>query len=77
MKIMYNISIQPPILAILTIIFLSLIAILVSISIYDSVTKYKESNTIRGKLEIVFGMVLESSFFLFLLLNIVLLYGNL
>jgi hypothetical protein len=74
---MYNISIQPPILAILTIIFLSLIAILVSISIYDSVTKYKESNTIRGKLEIVFGMVLESSFFLFLLLNIVLLYGNL
>lgn len=77
MKIMYNISIQPPILAILTIIFLSLIAILVSISIYDSVTKYKDSNTIRGRLEVVFGMVLESSFFLFLLLNIVLLYGNL
>lgn len=74
---MYNISIQPPILAILTIIFLSLVAILVSISIYDSVTKYKDSNTIRGKLEIVFGMVLESSFFLFLLLNIVLLYSNL
>lgn len=77
MKIMYNISIQPPILAILTIIFLSLIAILVSISIYDSVTKYKDSNTIRGRLEVVFGMVLESSFFLFLLLNIVLLYSNL
>lgn len=48
-----------------------------SISIYDSVTKYKESNTIRGRLEVVFGMVLESSFFLFLLLNIVLLYSNL
>ena len=77
MKIMYNISIQPPILAILTIIFLSLIAILVSISIYDSVTKYKDSNTIRGRLEVVFGMVLESSFFLFLVLNIVLLYSNL
>lgn len=74
---MYNISIQPPIIAILTIIFLSLIAILVSISIYDSVTKYKDSNTIRGRLEVVFGMVLESSFFLFLLLNIVLLYSNL
>ena len=74
---MYNISIQPPILAILTIVFLSLIAILVSISIYDSVTKYKDSNTIRGRLEVVFGMVLESSFFLFLLLNIVLLYSNL
>lgn len=74
---MYNISIQPPILAILTIIFLSLIAILVSISIYDSVTKYKDSNTIRGRLEVVFGMVLESSFFLFLVLNIVLLYSNL
>ena len=77
MKIMYNISIQPPILAILTMIFLSLVAILVSISIYDSVTKYKDSNTIRGRLEVVFGMVLESSFFLFLLLNIVLLYSNL
>lgn len=77
MKIMYNISIQPPILAILTMIFLSLVAILVSISIYDSVTKYKDSNTIRGRLEVVFGMVLESSFFLFLLLNIVLLYRNL
>lgn len=76
-KKMYNISIQLPILAILTIIFLSLIAILVSISIYDSVTKYKDSNTIRGRLEVVFGMVLESSFFLFLLLNIVLLYSNL
>ena len=74
---MYSISIQPPIIAILTIIFLSLVAILVSISIYDSVTKYKESNTIRGRLEVVFGMVLESSFFLFLLLNIVLLYSNL
>lgn len=48
-----------------------------SISIYDSVTKYKESNTIRGRLEVVFGMVLESLFFLFLLLNIVLLYSNL
>ena len=77
MKIMYNISIQPPILAILTMIFLSLVAILVSISIYDSVTKYKDSNTIRGRLEVVFGMVLELSFFLFLLLNIVLLYRNL
>lgn len=74
---MYSISIQPPIIARLTIIFLSLVAILVSISIYDSVTKYKESNTIRGRLEVVFGMVLESSFFLFLLLNIVLLYSNL
>ena len=74
---MYNISIQPPILAILTIIFLSLVAILVSISIYDSVTKYKDSNTVRGRLEIVFGIVLESLFFLFLLLNIVLLYSNL
>lgn len=74
---MYNISIQPPILAILTMIFLSLVAILVSISIYDSVTKYKDSNTIRGRLEVVFGMVLELSFFLFLLLNIVLLYRNL
>lgn len=74
---MYNISIQPPILAILTIIFLSLIAILVSISIYDSVTRYKDSNTLRGRLEVVFGMVLESSFFLFLVLNIVLLYSNL
>lgn len=74
---MYNISIQPTIIAILTIIFLSLVAILVSISIYDSVTKYKDSNTIRGRLEVVFGMVLESSFFLFLLLNIVLLYSNL
>lgn len=48
-----------------------------SISIYDSVTKYKDSNTIRGRLEVVFGMVLESSFFLFLVLNIVLLYSNL
>ena len=76
-KKMYNISIQPTIIAILTIIFLSLVAILVSISIYDSVTKYKDSNTIRGRLEVVFGMVLESSFFLFLLLNIVLLYSNL
>lgn len=74
---MYSISIHPPIIAILTIIFLSLVAILVSISIYDSVTKYKESNTIRGRLEVVFGMVLESSFFLFLVLNIVLLYSNL
>ena len=74
---MYNISIQPPIIAILTIIFLSLVAILVSISIHDSVTKYKDSNTIRGRLEVVFGMVLESSFFLFLVLNIVLLYSNL
>ena len=74
---MYSISIQPSIIAILTIIFLSLVAILVSISIYDSVTKYKDSNTIRGRLEVVFGMVLESSFFLFLLLNIVLLYSNL
>ena len=71
---MYSISIQPPIIAILTIIFLSLVAILVSISI---VTKYKDSNTIRGRLEVVFGMVLESSFFLFLVLNIVLLYSNL
>ena len=77
MKIMYSISIQPPIIAILTIIFLSLLVILVGISIYDSVTKYKDSNTIRGRLEVVFGMVLESSFFLFLLLNIVLLYSNL
>lgn len=74
---MYSISILPPILAILTIIFLSLVAILVSISIYGSVTKYKDSNTIRGRLEVVFGMVLESSFFLFLVLNIVLLYSNL
>lgn len=74
---MYSISIQPPIIAILTIIFLSLVAILVSISIYDSITKYKDSNTIRGRLEVVFGMVLESSFFLFLILNIVLLYSNL
>lgn len=74
---MYNISIHPPIIAILAVIFLSLVSILVSISIYDSVTKYKDSNTIRGRLEVVFGMVLESSFFLFLLLNIVLLYSNL
>lgn len=74
---MYSISIHPTIIAILTIIFLSLVAILVSISIYDSVTKYKDSNTIRGRLEVVFGMVLESSFFLFLVLNIVLLYSNL
>lgn len=77
MKIMYSISIHPTIIAILTIIFLSIVSILVSISIYDSVTKYKDSNTIRGRLEVVFGMVLESSFFLFLLLNIVLLYSNL
>lgn len=74
---MYNISIQPPIIVILTIVFLSLIAILVSISIYDSITKYKGSNTISGRLEVVFSMVLESSFFLFLVLNIVLLYSNL
>lgn len=74
---MYSISIQPSILDILTMVFLSLVAILVSISIYDSVTKYKDSNTIRGRLEVVFGMVLELSFFLFLLLNIVLLYSNL
>ena len=74
---MYSISIQPPIIAILTIIFLILVAILVSISVYDNVIKYKDSNTIRGRLEVVFSIVLESAFFLFLVLNIVLLYSNL
>ena len=72
-----SISIQQPIIAILTIIFLILVAILLSISIYDSITKYKDSNTIRGRLEVVFSIVLESAFFLFLVLNIVLLYSNL
>lgn len=76
-KKMYNISIQPPIIAILTMVFLFFVSVLVFISLCDNYTKYKDSNTIRGRLEVVFGMVLESSFFLFLVLNIVLLYSNL
>lgn len=74
---MYSISIQPPIIAMLVLIFLMLLDVLVGIYLWDTVTLLRRSVGIKDVLTYIVKLLLYVMVYLFITLNMVLIYVNL
>ena len=74
---MYSISIQPPIIAMLVLIFLMLLDVLVGIYLWDTVTLLRRSVCIKDVLTYIVKLLLYVMVYLFITLNMVLIYVNL
>ena len=74
---MYSISIQPPIIAMLVLIFLMLLDVLVGIYLWDTVTLLRRGVGIKDVLTYIVKLLLYVMVYLFILLNMVLIYVNL
>lgn len=74
---MYSISIQPPIIAILVLIFLMLLDVLVGIYLWDTVTLLRRGVGIKDVLTYIVKLLLYVMVYLFITLNMVLIYVNL
>jgi len=74
---MYSISIQPPIIAMLVLIFLMLLDVLVGIYLWDTVTLLRRGVGIKDVLTYIVKLLLYVMVYLFITLNVVLIYVNL
>lgn len=74
---MYSISIQPPIIAMLVLIFLMLLDVLVGIYLWYTVTLLRRSVGIKDVLTYIVKLLLYVMVYLFITLNMVLTYVNL
>jgi hypothetical protein len=74
---MYSISIQPPIIAMLVLIFLMLLDVLVGIYLWDTVTLLRRCVGIKDVLTYIVKLLLYVMVYLFITLNMVLIYVNL
>nr|DAK76166.1 MAG TPA: hypothetical protein [Bacteriophage sp.] len=74
---MYSISIQPPIIAMLVLIFLMLLDVLVGIYLWDTVTLLRRGVCIKDVLTYIVKLLLYVTVYLFITLNVVLIYANL
>nr|DAY36395.1 MAG TPA: hypothetical protein [Bacteriophage sp.] len=74
---MYSISIQPPIIAMLVLIFLMLLDVLVWIYLWYTVTLLRRSVGIKDVLTYIVKLLLYVMVYLFITLNMVLIYVNL
>lgn len=74
---MYSISIQPPIIAMLVLIFLMLLDVLVGIYLWDTVTLLRRGVGIKDVLTYIVKLLLYVVVYLFITLNIVLIYTDL
>lgn len=74
---MYSISIQPPIIAMLVLIFLMLLDVLVGIYLWDTVTLLRRGVGIKEVLTYIVKLLLYVMVYLFITLNIVLIYTDL
>lgn len=74
---MYSISIQPPIIAMLVLIFLMLLDVLVWIYLWDTVTLLRRGVGIKDVLTYIVKLLLYVMVYLFITLNMVLIYVNL
>jgi len=74
---MYSISIQPPIIAMLVLIFLMLLDVLVGIYLWDTVTLLRRGVGIKDVLTYIVKLLLYVMVYLFIILNMVLIYVNL
>jgi len=74
---MYSISIQPPIIAMLVLIFLMLLDVLVGIYLWYTVTLLRRSVGIKDVLTYIVKLLLYVMVYLFITLNMVLIYVNL
>jgi len=74
---MYSISIQPPIIAMLVLIFLMLLDVLVGIYLWDTVTLLRRGVCIKDVLTYIVKLLLYVMVYLFITLNMVLIYVNL
>lgn len=73
----YDISIDPPIISMLAIIFLALVKINILIGLENNYKDFKNLNNTKEKLFIFIKMFFKSILFFFLLVNIVILYTKL
>ena len=74
---MYSISIQPPIIAMLVLIFLMLLDVLVGIYLWDTVTLLRRGVGIKDVSTYIVKLLLYVMVYLFITLNMVLIYVNL
>lgn len=74
---MYSISIQPTIIAMLVLIFLMLLDVLVGIYLWDTVTLLRRGVGIKDVLTYIVKLLLYVMVYLFITLNMVLIYVNL
>lgn len=74
---MYSISIHPPIIAMLVLIFLMLLDVLVGIYLLDTVTLLRRGVGIKDVLTYIVKLLLYVMVYLFITLNMVLIYVNL
>ena len=74
---MYSISIHPPIIAMLVLIFLMLLDVLVGIYLWDTVTLLRRGVGIKDVLIYIVKLLLYVMVYLFITLNMVLIYVNL
>lgn len=74
---MYSISIQPPIIAMLVLIFLMLLDVLVGIYLWYTVTLLRRGVGIKDVLTYIVKLLLYVMVYLFITLNMVLIYVNL
>lgn len=73
----YDISIDPPIISMLAIIFLTLVKVNILISLENNYKDFKNLNNTKEKLFVFIKMFFKSILFLFFLANSVILYTKL
>lgn len=73
----YDISIDPPIISMLAIIFLALVKVNILIGLENNYKDFKNLNNIKEKLFVLIKMFFKSILFLFFLANSVILYTKL
>ena len=73
----YDISIDPPIISMLAIIFLALVKVNILISLENNYKDFKNLNNTKEKLFVFIKMFFKSILFLFFLANSIILYTKL
>ena len=73
----YDISIDPPIISMLAIIFLALVKVNILISLENNYKDFKNLNNTKEKLFVFIKMLFNAILFLFFLANSVILYTKL
>ena len=73
----YDISVDPPIISMLAIIFLALVKVNILIGLENNYKDFKNLNNTKEKLFIFIKMFLKAILFLFFLANSVILYTKL
>lgn len=73
----YDISIDPPIISMLAIIFLALVKVNILIGLENNYKDFKNLNTIKEKFTVFIYMFFEVALFVFFFINMIILYTKL